>query len=123
MKGVKGRFCSTLRLECNDGGGESESGYEADADANNEIGESSKALVELSFATLNSFLKGKLCKVDQQEPSQPPRKRRVYNNANRAAAAEARKAKTDSTSSRNVLVRNSEDTWLFIIICNCGQVL
>ena len=87
----------------------SESAYLADNDED-DAAESHKAMVDLSFATLNTFLNGKLVSTgSQQKSSRESGKKRVYNNTNRAAAAEEAK-RLRGTSTRTRVPRNSEDT-------------
>lgn len=89
-----------------------DSAYEADVDS--DLVSSRKALFDMSFTTLNRFMAGQLCKAagDSASSNRPPKKRRCYNNAKRAAKAAAGRAQTQGSTAKRVQVpRNDPDTW------------
>lgn len=82
------------------------------------MGQPRKSLVELSFSTLNAFLKGKLSKASSQQASpKETGKKRVYDNSKRAAAAEANKRLKPKKVGNTRLARNSEETWWMQSTC------
>ena len=90
---------------------DSESAYLADSE---EASTDQKSLVQLSFSTLNTFLKHQLCKAPDQTCPNKPGKKRVYNNQNRAAAADEKRRRKEALckkTSSSRLSRNNEDTW------------
>lgn len=66
------------------------SGSDSDYLADVEDAGGVKQLVDLSFSTLQKFLASELCKNRTSSMAPPPKKKRCYNNANRAARAAAR---------------------------------
>ena len=80
-------------------GTESEDDTVYDADIDEDELSSRRRLFDMSFSTINRFMAGQLCKVDDSSSAQPAKKR-CYNNTRRAAKAAA--AKVPKTSSKRV---------------------
>eukprot|EP00435_Cladocopium_sp_Y103_P069471 s18_g33.t1 len=80
-------------------GSESEDDTAYDADIEEDELLSRRRLFDMSFSTMNRFMAGQLCKLDESSSAQPAKKR-CYNNTRRAAKAAA--AKIPKTNSKRV---------------------
>ena len=92
-----------------------DSGYSADCD---DAPPPSKPTVDLAFATVSKFLASQLAQSRGQAstPSaQPLRKKRIYNNSNRAAKAQQRKAVLPPAAPKEK--RNSPASWCGLTTC------
>lgn len=100
-------------MNCRSDGDSDDSAYLGDCD-NDDIQPAQKSIVELSHKVLTDFLKGQLMNVGSEIPTQQTGKKRNYNNAKRAAAAErAKRMKHPCGDLKRAqrLARNDPEPW------------
>lgn len=93
--------------ERDEAGSSNESAYDGDVDDVGPDSASQRALCEMSFKTLNSFLNTQLCKPISERSTQQPKKKRCYDNSKRAMQAASKRASKPQPNTR--LARNDPE--------------